>query len=102
MCKMITQDSEKVCIGENAIAINGAINIPKGEDREKFFKEFRKWLKNNNCSFFGMTNYVKTEKEAKEKTKEILFDYASEELEKNLENFEDEEKIIQLSKFKAL
>lgn len=49
-----------------------------------------------------MTNYVKTEKEAKEKTKEILFDYASEELEKNLENFEDEEKIIQLSKFKAL
>lgn len=69
MCKMITQDSEKVCIGENAIAINGAINIPKGEDREKFFKEFRKWLKNNNCSFFGMTNYVKTEKEAKEKQK---------------------------------
>lgn len=51
MCKMITQDSEKVCIGENAIAINGAINIPKGEDREKFFKEFTKWLKNNNCSF---------------------------------------------------
>lgn len=69
MCKMITQDSEKVCIGENAIAINGAINIPKGEDREKFFKEFTKWLKNNNCSFFGMTNYVKTEKEAKEKQK---------------------------------
>lgn len=101
MCKMITQDSEKVCIGENAIAINGAINIPKGEDREKFFKEFTKWLKNNNCSFFGMTNYVKTEKEAKEKTKEILFDYASEELEK-LENFEDEENVIQLSKFKAL
>ncbi len=49
-----------------------------------------------------MTNYVETEKEAKEKAKEILFDYASEELEKNLENFEDEEKIIQLSKFKAL
>ncbi len=67
MCKMITQDSEKVCIGENAIAINGAINIPKGEDREKFFKEFTKWLKNNNCSFFGMTNYVKTEKGSKRK-----------------------------------
>ncbi len=69
MCKMITQDSEKVCIGENAIAINGAINIPKGEDREKFFKEFTKWLKNNNCSFFGMTNYVKTEKGSKGKNK---------------------------------
>ncbi len=69
MCKMITQDSEKVCIGENAIAINGAINIPKGEDKEKFFKEFTKWLKSNNCSFFGMTNYVKTEKRSKGKNK---------------------------------
>lgn len=102
MCKMITQDNSKDCIGENAIAINGAINIPKGEDREKFFKEFTKWLKNKNCSFFGMTDYVNTDKEAKERAKKILFHYASEELEKNLEDFENEEKVIELSRYRAL
>ncbi|EJO5347827.1 hypothetical protein NRP93_001919 [Clostridium botulinum] len=102
MCKMITQGSEDDCIGENAIAINGAINIPEGEDKEKIFKEFKNWLKNKNCSFFGMTNYVETNKEAKKRTKEIIFDYASKELEKSLEDFEEEEKVIDLSRFRAL
>ncbi len=38
MCKMITQDSEEVCIGENAIAINGAINIPKVKIEKNFLR----------------------------------------------------------------
>ncbi|MBM7615476.1 hypothetical protein [Alkaliphilus hydrothermalis] len=65
---------EKPLISDNAIRVNGIVNVPEGEHWEKFWDDFIIWLENRGGGFFGVTEPINKDEEGESVIEKILED----------------------------
>ncbi|WP_026478496.1 hypothetical protein [Alkaliphilus transvaalensis] len=65
---------ERPLVTDNAIRVNGIINVPEEKDWEEFWDDFIMWLEDRDGGFFGVTEPIHREEEAEDVVEKILED----------------------------